>query len=189
MSAAGRGTVREPDDFCPTRAYAVARLLDAIDLPGGTWLEPCAGDGAIIRAVNGVRADVRWKACELRTRRAAALRPFVDHVLVGDFLAFAAAFGARKIADVVITNPPYGLAVEFITACRRLAPRVLMLLRLNFLGSEDRWEFWRSAPMPDIWVLPNRPYADATEYAWFDWWAGATGRVRVLDLTPLEERR
>ncbi len=33
---------------------------------------------------------------------------------------------------------------------------VAFLLRLNFLGADERSDFWREYP-PDIYVLPNRP--------------------------------
>ena len=50
---------------------------------------------------------------------------------------------------------------------------VVMLLRLNFLGSEKRASWLRANP-PSIYVTPCRPDftgggGDATEYAWFVW--------------------
>ena len=48
MSATNRGAVRNEHDFYPTPAWCVHRLLEAVPLPAGRWLEPCVGDGAKI---------------------------------------------------------------------------------------------------------------------------------------------
>ena len=64
-----------------------------------------------------------------------------------------------------------------------------MLLRLNWLGSEDRAAWLRRHP-PSVYVLPNRPSfvegggTDATEYAWFIWGEGFGGTLSVLRATP-----
>ena len=73
MSSTNRGGKRQDLDVYPTPAWVVDRLLEVVDFPGGRWLEPCAGDGAIMRAVNAWRADVRWDACELRAECTPAL--------------------------------------------------------------------------------------------------------------------
>ena len=66
---------------------------------------------------------------------------------------------------------------------------VCALLRLNWLGAQERREFHRTHPA-DIFVLPRRPNfmagqinpktgkkftGDATEYAWFVWSNNRTG--------------
>ena len=49
-----------------------------------------------------------------------------------------------------------------------------MLLRLNYLGSITRHEWWKSSPPIAIHVLSKRPSftgtgTDATDYGWFAW--------------------
>ena len=49
---------------------------------------------------------------------------------------------------------------------------VVMLLRINFLGSKKRYGFWKKNPPQAMYVLSKRPSftgkgTDATEYAWF----------------------
>jgi len=73
-----------------------------------------------------------------------------------------------------------------------------MLLRLNYLGTTERNDFFRHM-MPDISVLPERPSfdgkgTDSIEYAWFVWGPEGTrkrrqGHIQVLDSTPLEIRK
>lgn len=191
MSSTGRGAVREMFDTYPTPRWCVARLLEVLtDLPRGLWGEPCVGDGAIVRAVEehfaGANAP-RWVTQDIRPTDAA------QHV--GDWSvkpnpAFAD-------CSVIFTNPPFSQAREFIAKARETAPRatLVFLLRLNFLGSAER-HGWLSRDMPDIYQLPNRPSfvngkTDSVEYGWFVWGPAprAEGRIRLLGLTSIEERK
>lgn len=207
MSAAGRTPgLRSKDDAYETAPWAVYRLLEAVasaavaaplphrrgDMPS-YWLEPCAGTGNIIRAVNSWyahdwsddQANIRWHACEIRPECEESLKAVANPVIIGDFLRVVPAK-----YDVIITNPPYSLAEEFLRACLPIADHVIMLLRLNWL--EGRNEIWSTNPA-DVWVLPNRiPFGrnkhgkvgtDATAYAWMHWHKGATGRLRMLART------
>jgi hypothetical protein len=172
MSATNRGGQRNPADYYATPAWCVRALLDAWRPPRGIWCDPCAGDGAIIRAAG----TGTWTACELREECRADLeqlraRGVVIDYTIGDFLG-----GEHPVhrPDVIITNPPYCLAREFISASLEYAhSAVAMLLRLNFLGSSSkRLHLFRR--MPDVYVLSKRPSftgggTDACEYAWFVW--------------------
>lgn len=202
MSATGRGDCRVEHDVYPTPAWCIHRLLERCVLPGGRWIDPCAGDGAIIQAVSAVRTDVRFDAIELRPECAAPLRLLTPRVGIGDFLR-GFSFSKPRY-DVLLTNPPYSLAMEFIEAGLEVARTVVMLLRYNFLGSEGRAEFFHER-MPHVFGLPNRPTfsvvmsvdrhgklrrttSDATEYAFLRFDRGVRRRralVEVLDLmTP-----
>ncbi len=76
MSATNRGRQRSPADDHPTPEWCVRRLVEAVDLPGSRWLEPAAGDGAIVRAVG--RVDVAWDLWEVREEE----RPIFQRVRV-----------------------------------------------------------------------------------------------------------
>jgi hypothetical protein len=194
MSAAGRGKrKRVSKDFYGTPAWCVRRLLEATKdrmlLPAGDWLEPCIGDGAIVRAVNESRTDVTWSSCEIRDVPLYLKRQHHHH---GDFLKWK----PKRTWDVVITNPPFSLALEFVRKSLELAPVVAMLLRTGFLESETR-NAWLREHVPSIYVLPNRPSfrwgkTDATTYAWMVWhppeWDDPSPSVHVLKTTPLAER-
>jgi len=180
--------VRQAYDYYPTPAWCVHRLLEAVDLPGGWWIEPAVGDGAIVRAVNAVRSDVRWTTMDVR--------PECHPDLVGDFVAPLFRGPVDTIYDACITNPPYGQAEEFVVEARRRARVVAMLLRLNWLASRERRSLIAES-MPSVYVLPDRPSfvgqgSDMTEYAWMVWDHGpclVRGLIRVLATTPLCERR
>ncbi len=193
MSATNRGGQRCEADNYPTPAWCARRLLDEVALPGGRWLEPAAGDCAIIRAIPCRGRD--WTAVEVRreceptidARR--AMRLYTWHA--ADYLALPP---PAERFEVAITNPPYSLAQPFIDKMLAEAWVVVALLRLNYLASERRAAFMREH-RPSVYVLPNRPsfspdgHTDACEYAWFVFGTEPRGEVRVLAPTPAAERR
>lgn len=190
MSATGRGTRGgEGLDYFPTPAPAVRSLLDALPLRGGRWLEPGAGDGAIIRAVDDWRQDhaqtqVFWRAVEVNPARRLDLERSVwrdsGEVVIEDFFKVQ-----PERFDVAIMNPAFHLSERVITACFEQAPVVVSLEKLNFLGSRKRAPFWRRHPA-DVYVLSERPFPDMTEYAWFVWGQCGSGPGRVQVLGPPE---
>jgi hypothetical protein len=198
VSAAGRGPrLGGPEDFYATPAYCVDRLLDVVEFPGGIWVEPGAGSGSIIRAVGAHRSDITWTAIEIREEEAPGLSALCGRIpIIGDFLADP--FVGGDAVSVVIGNPPYSLALEFINRALALFPGayVAFLLRLNFAASRTRAPLMRRAT-PDVYVLPDRPSfrngkTDATEYAWFVWPPDCNGRsagiFRVLATTDKNGR-
>ncbi|APR81061.1 Phage protein [Minicystis rosea] len=194
MSSTNRGGTRNPADFYPTPRWCVLRALEEMALPGGEWIEPCAGDGAIVRAVQQARADVSWQAVELRE----TCRPLLEKSLSGKGRVVCTDFfdwdPARRF-DVLFTNPPYSLAEQFLEKGLSIASNVVLLLRLNFLASARRAELMRRRA-PDVYVLPNRPSfsgqgTDSVEYAWFHWPPEhrRRGSMVVLPSSSIDERR
>lgn len=199
MSSTGRGPrLGGAEDYFRTPSWTVRRLLEAWHPKGGVWLEPGAGSGSIIRAVNAVRSDVEWTAVEIRPDERLRLAR-LGRVITCDYLDEASAYPLNTIENisVVIGNPPFSLAQEFIDQSRRIAPNadIALQLRLNFVGSEDRAPFMRRCP-PDVKTLPNRPsytlrQTDSPEYGWLIWPPGecAQGTFQVLGSTSIEERQ
>lgn len=204
MSATGRGPrLGGAHDVYATPSWTVRRLLESplAQLPSGIWLDAGAGDGAIIKAVRGVRTDVTFAAVEIRAScRRALARLGLRHLDIADLLRMRSedALGYRPV--VVIGNPPYEHAMAFVVASRLVAPYawIVFLLRLPFASSYDRAEFMIANP-PDVLVLPDRPSfanegTDNTDYAWFIWPPPAAfgcsyGRFAVLKTTSLLERQ
>lgn len=214
MSSTKRGGERSEADNYPTPPWCVHRLLD--HLPelrlGGHWLEPAAGNGQIIKAVEtyvppvGLEMEYpKWSAVELRKEEEKTLQAFKTAGIVKrlacpqDFFDFK----SKAVFDTIITNPPFWLAMLFIEhALTFNASRVIMLLRLNFVGSQKRHEFFTKSMASRILVLPDRPpftknkhgkwATDSIEYAWFVWYPPAvngTAKLEMLGLTPKKDRR
>jgi hypothetical protein len=199
MSATRRRKKRRKHDAYYTQSWCVERLLEDPDLPfdlSGFFLEPTAGDGDIIRPF-GDRPIV-WTACDIRAECALPLTEVARHVHIGDFRKSSDEMKKilrshdrrRKIFDVSISNPPFGIAEDVLATSMRLARFTCLLLRVNYLASKGRCSFLRMFP-PDVFVLPNRPSftgdgrTDATEYAWFVWpqHSRRFGRSKVLAKT------
>lgn len=83
--------------------------------PSGVVLEPCAGEGAFLRALEG-RGDIRW--CEIEQGR--------------DFLAY------DKPADWIITNPPWSRFSDFLIHSLALAQNVVFLVTINHWWTKRR---------------------------------------------------
>lgn len=202
MSATGRSDARQPNDAYPTPAWAVKRLLERVKLPHGNWLDPCAGEGAVLQvAKNHLSGCIAWHGVEIRPECKFPLRNLGMYPVIGDFLEERTRQAVLRQTPrgrfaTVITNPPYSLARQFVEACLPIADVVVMLLRVGFLESEERADFvhlWT----PNVYILPNRPSfvgksTDATTYAWMLWRGGksrSAGRIEILDTTPLAERK
>jgi hypothetical protein len=181
MSATKRSDVRHENDFYATPAWCVRALLAEVPIPDGLWLDPCAGEGAIIEA----SGRDRWHAIELREECREKLYRACPRITISDFLSMPNPTPGGYAA--IVTNPPYSLAEAFVRKSLEIAPVVAMLLRLNWLGSMKRAAFLREN-QPSVYVLPRRPSftgggTDSCEYAWFVWrkyWAG-NPEVRVLN--------
>lgn len=158
MSATNRGAERREADFYPTPARSVEVFM--LELKSKAkhliWGEPCSGDGVIPRA-SGI-SFTQWRAAEIRYGR--------------DYLEDGLP-GPGKV-DAIITNPPFFLAQQFIELSLNEANFVAYLLRLNYLGSKKRKEWWQGKEPTHLFTLSERPSftgkgTDATEYAWFVW--------------------
>jgi hypothetical protein len=196
MSATGRGGARSFADFYQTPSWVVRRLFEVLHLPERPmdWIDPCAGRGALLRAVDACRPGIRWHAVELRPECEADLRAastsLVDLRVGEDYLRTAPA-----TYDVAIMNPPFNLAERFIVKARSEAACVIVLERLNFLASSRRRALL-ARDIPDVYVLPERPSftgagTDATDYAWLVWHKARRrkGKIFILPSTPASERR
>lgn len=197
MSSTNRGAKRNDADNYPTPTWCVGRFLEAVDLPGGNWMEPSAGEGALIAAVQSIRSDVTWTANELRNACAGRLQDLLypsERVSIGSFLDLQP--DPRHTPDVVISNPPFSLAMDFINHALSFQASVVMLLRLNFFGTLGRAEFLQGHT-PDVYVLPDRPSftgkgTDSIEYAWFVWPGPGErrqGTIKMLATTPSQEKK
>lgn len=203
MSSTKRGGERAASDFYRTPAWAVARLLERRELFGfggksTHWLEPSAGDGAIIRAASALRPEVRWTAVELRPECLVDLRGAgVEDVRIGSVLDSAVFPRVPYHFDAAILNPPFSLALPITKIALEVARNVAVLERLNWLESAERHSFFR-AQMPDVHVVGRIDFTgaggDSIPYAWFVWGpperrARMSGSISLLDMTPLEERK
>lgn len=164
---------RRENDRYETPEWAVKALLGVIPINHSwTYLEPCRASG---RIYNHMPLGSAW----------GEIQEGVDY-LNTDY----------KPVDAIITNPPYSLAQAFVEKAHKDADVVIMLLRLGFLESMKRFEFWKQYPLHHLITLSRRPSftedgkTDGAGYAWFVW--DPEGRLdleeRFLWVSDLEEK-
>jgi hypothetical protein len=185
-----KALVRPMLDFYETPSWAVRAIGRVLPItPEMRLLDPGCGTGAILREIGALfpeneilgleKDETRFRACEASTELPVA------H---GDFFLHA------EKHDVIISNPPYSHALEFVQHARTLAPIVVMLLRLPWIASQRRAE-WHRENLSHIRILPKRPSftadgkTDATEYAWFCWGVGDEGRYSILHIDPIDSKK
>lgn len=134
MSSAHGAKNRVEHDAYLTPMYSVVPIFkefreEAFRLK---WLEPAKGDGRIL---NLMPPGSLW----------AEIREGVDYL------------GNDYAADVGLTNPPFSLAQRFAEKMLEECETVVILQRLNWLGSQKRRRFWQTNRPTHIFVLPERP--------------------------------
>jgi len=92
MAKRSSGFERKPRDFYPTPKAAVEPLLPHLK-PNATFFEPCAGDGALIRHLEGAGHVCKY-ACDIE--------PMDPRICKRDALEVS-----YVSADYTISNPPW----------------------------------------------------------------------------------
>ena len=189
MSSTNRGTTRAEQDYYVTPIPAIRAFLEAWAEVDGLGflrrvLDPAAGgdDERPMSYPTALQEVLGWKpdTLDIREDSRAAVK--------ADYLTWQ----APEAYDLIITNPPFALAEEFINKAIgdvHRGGRVAMLLRLNFLGSRKRLAFWREHMPRWIFVHHERMSftpdgrTDSIEYMHAVWVAGeypAAAELRVI---------
>jgi hypothetical protein len=158
-------------DLYETPAEATYALMRAENLPKRI-LENAVGLGAISEVLKPAGHEVIGG--DIVDRRAETTHQ--DYV--GDFLHL------KKVPDgveMILTNPPYIRAAEFAEHALTICPRVILLLRLNFLESARRTAILEGGALARVHIFRNRlpsmhragwsgpKVSTAVAYCWFVW--------------------
>lgn len=158
---------RRADDFYRTPDWC-ADIGTRIALQhGGHVLDPCAGDGSLMRAVE--RAGGVALGMEIDEVRANSS---------GSTFCDALCSGAEwPNVPAILMNPPFSLWQPFVErALQKRAFAVIALLRLGALAGQKRRDWWRRVADSHgvtVHVLSKRPSftgkgTDGTDYAWVE---------------------
>lgn len=190
---------RHPTDSYPTPAALCAAVVAG--LPGWsprTILEPSVGTGAWVDQLVTRWPDATYTTIDPWAEPATPPKNHQHHWCPFESFAAACRNNGQRF-DLVIGNPPYRHAEEHVRlALSLLAPggMLVFLLRLAFLASRGRYDFWLAAPPDRVQVLVERPSfssdnkTDSSDYAVFTWVNGAGGHeaARRLDWLSWKER-
>lgn len=138
----------------------------------GDVLEPCAGNGNIVKTVKDKYSNINITSIEIRPEEKINLQQY-GKVYIEDYLTWE----QDKYYNTIITNPPFSIAQQILEKSFEISDsntQIIMLLRLAFLESKKRNSFWQKHPVDCIYVLSDRPSftgkgTDASAYGWFVW--------------------
>ena len=162
---------RERDDYYATEPKATELLLE-LEKFDKKILEPCCGEGHVAKVLTAAGYDVT--ASDLIDRGYGAVKSLFDY---------------EHFDGDVITNPPYKLALDCVKKSLDIIDdghKVAMFLKIQFLESKTRKEFFEQCPPKVVYVASGRlacakngdfnQYAGkAMSFAWFIWEKGYKG--------------
>lgn len=183
LSVAGR--VRSDGiDYYSTPEWATEELIKREKFEG-IILEPCSGAGAISKVLE--REGYKVISSDIRTD---------DHI-----------YGEKGIdlleiekteAQNVITNPPFFMATESVEKSLELIPdggKVAMILKIQFLEGQKRYEFFQNSPLRRVYVFCKRvvfwnelmqvddgnrsKHGGTICFAWYVWEKGYKGKPEI----------
>ena len=167
---------RGVDDFYPTPAYAVEKLLEKEIFSGNIW-ECACGQGDISKVF--IKKGFIVHSTDLLDRGYG--------IPEKDFLKYRG-----EMYDNIITNPPYKHALEFVLQAKKYAGcKVAMFLKTVFLESEARFEMFsdKEFPLKTMYQFSRRVtlYKDGKKmknsgmiaYAWFVWDRNYSGKPTI----------
>lgn len=172
------GEEREQHDFYATHPDAIPPLLNILkwDKPKVIWENSC-GQGHLSKPL--------MEAGHVVISTDLIDRGFGD----GHGVDFLSENGYECIPfDAIIMNPPYSLALEFLQKSLTVAPVVCAFLRIQFLESQKRKEFFDNHPPKYVCVFSYRipssknaifdpKESSAVCYAWYIWERGFKGET------------
>ncbi len=165
---------RKESDFYET-PYSLTRLLLDSERLEGSILEPAMGNGAIGKVLNENQYS------------------YIGYDIENDFLKQSQKY------SIIITNPPFSLAQQFILKAKELAQeKIIFLLPLSYLHGKKRYDqIWtdKKFPLARIYVFTRYPLlgeklredgkhrTGMMVYAWYVWEKGYRGEpiIKWLD--------
>ena len=183
MSSTNRSNSRDEhiSDYYITPIQSITHFLneflnDNPDVFKGIILDPCAGgdEKHLMSYPVALKQVLKKDTYDLKT---IDIREDSLAEIKGDYLEIQLSYKP----DIIITNPPFNIARNIIEKALndvKDGGYVIMLLRLNFLGSKQRFDLWQTNLPKYIYVHHKRmsfqdnSKTDSIEYAHFVWKKG-----------------
>ena len=144
----GKKEDRQKNDFYPTPPEVTIALMDFLDLNSDlkVW-EPACGNGAMSEVIKTYGHTVH--STDLRLDNGYGIGGM-------DFLNLPNTL-YKGLFDVIITNPPFNLAEEFILKALDKAPIVAMVLKSQYWHAKKRVDLFRENTPAFILPMTWRP--------------------------------
>ena len=173
---------RQERDYYATDPAALEKFIEAFKADGNSiawqvW-EPACGEGNLTK----VLAEQRHVVYES------------DIYDYGENDVFDFLDSDKQFNGDILTNPPYKIAKQFVQHGMTLIPdgnQVIMLLRIQFLESKGRHEWFKNSPPKFVYVHSSRikiwkdndnvkyPGTQPLCYAWYVWEKGFEGHTTI----------
>ena len=143
---------RVKHDYYATNPLALDMLLDVESFNMKDVLEPCVGEGHLATRIHEHYPMSNIDCYDIVERD---YNPDYANIYVKDFLDVE----PQKKYDSIITNPPFSLAQEFIENSINMLKedgKVAMFLKIQFLESSRRKEFFEKYPPKIIYIFRSR---------------------------------
>lgn len=179
MSSTNRGYERHKTDYYVTPKQPIkdflSKFLDIakIDRPDRlVWLDPCAGGDD--------NNDMSYPSVIVEEFNPTIITMDIRDDSRADIKDNYLTFKSNLNPDIIITNPPFFIALDIIKKALEDVKDdgyVIMLLRLNFFGSKERKLFFDNY-MPEYCFIHSKRISfmkgatDSIEYAHFVWRKG-----------------
>jgi len=156
-------------DFYQTPTWCVEKLLEKESFDWNV-LEPASWAGAISKVLEKNWYNVRSE--DIREDNWVYWTKWRNFLTYENYLCQV---------NNIITNPPYFCAKEFVEKALKTADwKVVMLLKLSFLESINRYEFFKNTPLKKVYVFckrvnmfpewqPQPKNSWTIAYAWYVW--------------------
>ena len=167
------GGIREINDFYATEPKAVELLME-LERFDKNILEPCCGMGHISEILKKHGYNITSSDLIDRNYGIGGVNFLTD---------------IEKWDGDIITNPPYKQALEFVEHAIKIIPegnKVAMFLKIQFIETKSRREFFKEHPPRVVWISSSRlscvkngdfdkQKSSAVCYCWFIWEKGFKG--------------
>lgn len=178
-------SLRAEYDYYATDPMAAKLLLNVERFNKNVW-ECASGENHLADVFKQYGYNVRTSDIVRRTASTEVL----------DFLKCC-----EKWNGDIVTNPPFNCCLDFVKKALSIVPKghkVAMFLRLQFLESMERWEFFRESPPKVVYVSSKRikcgkngvfntESSSIAAYAWFVWEKGFKGNPTISWINHGEE--
>ena len=166
---------RQTQDYYATDPKCVNELLE-VEHFNRNILEPCCGEGHISKELEKHGYNVT--SSDLIDRGFGTTKDL---------------FSYEHWSGDIITNPPYKNAVKYVKHCLDIVndgAKVAIFLKITFLESKERFEFFKKYPPKYVYVYSSRRLcsmngefekykATAICYCWFVWVKGFKGEPTI----------
>lgn len=167
-------------DSYPTPPEAVRALLGVERIPARVW-EPACGAGNIVKVLR-------------ETGRTVIATDIIDRGCPDSSLADFTEIDPAEApsVDAIVTNPPFNMLKHgWVERCLAFAPKVYLLLRLNFLAGQKRRELITRSGLVRVHIFDERlpmmhregwegPMASSRmDFAWYVWHRGHKGKPTI----------